>query len=513
MQTLATALTHHAVAGWTTLQAAAADRAGFLERQAAHFRRVVAEGASDARPWFCLSSRGDPMRLARLLDVLVRNGIDVQRMPAGVEVEAAPLTGGEPRPVTLPSGSIAVSTRQWSRQLVLALLDPHIAWDPQFLEEERERLEGGRKGEIYDVTSWNLPLLFGVEAWRAASLPHLPAGKDTAIDRGSTGPPAGEVVAWIIDGASSGATGLAAWLLDRGVPVGLVPFGFRQANRVFPPGAFVVIRARIDDGAWKQMQGGIPPFLDQSLAYWPVKSFRTDDGHDLGSGRVIPLTRRKILVAYGPGTDPYSAGAVRWLLEQAVPVEHVCVGLAELDRLLPEADVLVLPDGEYPDGPDRELLTSFLERGGTIVALKGAVAALASGPEGGLVGLANSGALEERTALRGPIVRAQFAGEPWIGLGMDADLAVQARAEVTWSPLEVADLRVLASFADDKETPLVLSGIIFPMQREALAGAPFIVQKGHGKGRVIAFTEDPLVRGTSPGLWEPFLNALLLPAY
>lgn len=61
---------------------------------------------------------------------------------------------------------------------------------------------------------------------------------------------------------------------------------------------------------------------------------------------------------------------------------------------------------------------------------------------------------------------------------------------------------------------LVLSGIVWEDARPQLASKAFLMHEPLGRGRVVAFAEDPNFRGYAEGTQLLFMNAVLLaPAF
>jgi hypothetical protein len=213
----------------------------------------------------------------------------------------------------------------------------------------------------------------------------------------------------------------------------------------------------------------------------------------------------------------YSFGAVRWLFERGLDrtgrfhVEHTSVPIdGNLGRALEDANVLVLPDGSgYKGKITKKMLDTFLERGGTVVALRGAISFLTEKEMGHLVLKKHP---EDKVrglgSVPGPILSAVLDSAHWLGHGLIDGLAVQCRASTWWMPLEKKDGTAVMSYA--KDVSKALSGILPEKKGKLLVGAPIVVEKVHGRGRVVAFTEDVVFRGASPGLWKLFLNACLL---
>lgn len=506
--TLREALERHAGAGFALLEAAARNREPILGNAAAHFRRVREEGAADELPVFLLTPRHDPDRLRLLRHVLDRNGIATRVLQREATIEARPAAGGAAESRTVAAGTVVVNLRQPARPLALALLDPAIRLPADLIRSEEERLAAGRGTELYDITAWNLPALFGVESLRTTALPpEAETGDAAPAPAAPAGDPAA-AAAWVATGRRLETAALLSRLLRAGVRVGVAPFTFSMQDRTFERGALVVLADRNREDAQRQA------ILREAAAgdlLRPAASSRTPEGHDLGSARIVSVVRPRIALAAGPGTDSSSFGAVRWLFEQVAGVDHVPALLGEdLDRVLEESDVLVLPDGGgYAGKLAKEQLAGFLGRGGCVVALRGAVEFLASEPIA-LLPLKKNEKAAGVGPPNGPIVSATLDAEHWLTQGLTGPLHLQARNRWSWLPVDRKDASTAAAYA--AREGLIFSGFLPAAQAELLADAPLIVEKVHGRGRVVAFVEDVAWRGTTPGAWKLLLNAALLGA-
>jgi hypothetical protein len=159
----------HFTASMATLETLANGRIEALQSFLEHRRRGVARGENGPVKEYVFPDRGDRTRLARLANLLLAQGIEVQRATGELRATAAPLTGGEASAQTFASGAYVVSLSQPASTLAYVLLQPHFDMDPEFLAEQKRR-EARRMGtEFYDLSAWALPLLFGVEAWTTSA--------------------------------------------------------------------------------------------------------------------------------------------------------------------------------------------------------------------------------------------------------------------------------------------------------------------------------------------------------
>ncbi|KPK79746.1 MAG: hypothetical protein AMS25_11540 [Gemmatimonas sp. SM23_52] len=165
----------HFTASLATLRTTAEHREELLRDYYEFFRSGMNEFAA-GRPWkrFVVVPGADPERAAQLVEILLRNNVEVRVATDAFRARTAHdyLTGHTTRR-EFPAGSYIIDLAQPQARLVDALLAPDAELDPEFLERQHEkRALNARRGakaakeryEFYDITAWSLPLSFGVDA-------------------------------------------------------------------------------------------------------------------------------------------------------------------------------------------------------------------------------------------------------------------------------------------------------------------------------------------------------------
>ena len=112
-----------------------------------------------------------------------------------------------------------------------------------------------------------------------------------------------------------------------------------------------------------------------------------EKGASLGSNTVIAITRPNVAIAWDRPAASYSAGQTRFVLERqfGYPVTPIRTQQLGTTADLYKLDVLILPDGgNYAQTLGEgglKRLKAWVESGGTLVGLEGALAYL-SDPQG-----------------------------------------------------------------------------------------------------------------------------------
>ncbi|HYE65450.1 MAG TPA: M14 family zinc carboxypeptidase [Pyrinomonadaceae bacterium] len=389
--TLRSAIAKHYVASMTTLETAARNRAARLSDYYEFRRSAIEEGRTEKIKRFVLLPGRDPGRAAELVEVLLRAGIEVSvaREPFRSRSARGYLGTGAATARDFPAGAYVIDLAQPQKRLAKALLEPETVPDEAFVREQLARFaRNERRGKsaakedygFYDITAWSLPLAFGVEAYWAEDAGDLRAG--VRLREGEAAKEAAQVsaarasIAYIIPYDRNGAASLAYRLQREGFKVAVATRTLNAGGRDWPRGTMVVRVSRN------------PESLHEALARLAREtgvevtavntSFNETGETGIGSANVISLRRPNIIVLADEPVSQTSYGAIWYLFDRAgvdfTPMTIANIKRAELDRY----NVIILPDGSPSQyfaafgkgGVDA--LRGWVERGGTLVCLKGA---------------------------------------------------------------------------------------------------------------------------------------------
>ncbi len=527
------AVQHHLVAAFFSCRTVADHRARFLEAWRAYRESAVDEARKGAVRAWVLEPGDAPLRASALASLLVRQGIEVRRVTAD---------GGG-----IAAGSYVVPMDQPLGRLAQTLLQPDFSMGKAF-EEEQERRDAKRLGEqIYDITAWSLPLLWEVPARTVAA---LPAGLATAPVT-AAGVPAGAVaaghgaVAFLLPWDSVAAVRATATLLRGGVKLYAAGKAFTIGGRHYHRGTVVIRRAGNGED--------LPTKLEQVARETGVTFYGTDtsyaeEGVDLGSSNVRYLKAPRVALLWDVPTSPTAAGAERYAMEFEFNYPVTVVRTSSLGRAdLSDFDVIVLPDGSrrssgYAQALGKrgaERLASWVDQGGVLVGI-GAGAAYLTDEKVGLL----STSLEERgedetgrgkaEGKQKPPARGSEQAQPdkemppnvpgaILRVDLDPDTVfaagfpsghvdVMVDSNRIFVPLEPGEGTNAGVYAAGKD--LLRAGFMLEASRRQVPGAAYLMVQPHGRGKVIAFAEDPAYRGFTDGSMVLLADAVFLgPAF
>ncbi len=527
------AVRHHYLSALATVEFAAQNREklvqGFYESRASGIR-LGSEGP--VRHYFLLIDK-TPDRATALATVLKNNGVEVRRLTKPLKAACTSARSGESQQRTIPAGSFHIAVAQPTGRLLRALLDRNVDMGKQFVERQLRRNAQRLPDEIYDVTSWSLPLAWDTECLavgenaEVASQPWDGAAGAGAIVGGKA------KVAYVVPGSDNAIRALASWL-RAGLRVHVADRAFRLEDAEFPPGTLILRTRENPEDLPARMEEAARTF--QLRIHAAQTGFVTEGAH-FGGPYVRWVRPPKVaLVVDQPAS--YVVGHTWYLFDQTLGYPVTRVAGRNLSQFhWSKYNVLVLPDGDY-SGPgglgekETARLKQWIGEGGTLILVKGA-AAWGTGKKVGLLASqvrkkpaskegptaakppaakpegepAGDDAAEPVDPVPGAFLRAGVFPEHWITFGTPEKLDVFFEGNVILSPPPLAKGRSLVTFV--RKDAVLSSGFCWPETLPLIAETPYIVYQPLGKGHVVGFTDDPNFRAMFPALKRLFINAVM----
>jgi hypothetical protein len=546
--TLRDRVSHHYIASLSTIDTSVKNREARLRDYYAFKQAAVQSGQQGPIKQFFLVPGRDPQRLAHVVEILTRQGIEVQRADAAFDAEDLTSYRGEKLVRKhLPAGTYVVDLAQPAGFLARVLL-------------ERETPSPKDSVFFYDVSGWSLPLAMDVEAY-AAGKPvrgDFKPEKEVAPVAGTLSGPQ-DAAAYVVGWEQSAAVTLLSHALQGDIRAYVSLKPFKVAGQQFTAGSIIFPRE------------SNPPDLRERLSklaeqdHCPVVALPTllsDQGIDLGSGRVRFLRKPRIAMLMDTPVSATEYGALWFLFEQRVDIPFTPIRTESLREVnLDDYNVLILPPdydeghgySRYIDKGGMEKLKQWVREGGVLIGLRGG--ALLATKQSGLASIGyhfikaedEQARIEQEKAgekpddkaapaapekpadvekqkqeldrklmrwadreqvqrtedVPGTIVRAMLDTTHPLGFGLEDEIPVMSD---TAPLLELTGKgENVAYFPKDN---IKLSGYLTPENEKKMAQTAYLVRERQGRGFVILFADTPVFRGFWDGSTRLLLNAV-----
>jgi len=360
--TLLDRATHHYTTSLSTIEVSSKNASKLVTEFQSYFNEAATKGIGEYKSFVLKYADKDEQRLQSLKNLLSKNKIDYRSGKAGSHRGYNYETGKEEN-FTITEKDIVVPGNQWNGNLVKVLFEPNtVVVD----------------SNTYDITAWALPYAYGVKAYAArASLPTAELlgdgfkSNNTAQNNANYG--------YVIPWSGTQSVKLVGALLQKGIKLRFSEQPFEMGGKQFERGAVIVLNTsnQYYGNLWKNV---IEMANTHKVTITPVSSGFVDKGYDFGSSKIRSLKVRKIALLTGEGVGSNAAGEIWHYFDQVINYPVTLINLADFSRIKwNDYDVIIMPDGNYrflTEKPQADAFKNWIQGGGHVVALEGAVAQL-----------------------------------------------------------------------------------------------------------------------------------------
>ncbi len=377
---------HHIVSTLANLETLRANRQEILSDFLADRQWAVSEKGPYSGT-FLLPPQKDGLRWKRLVELIKRQGIEVEFAQEPFEAEnVTDMLGNKLQSKKFPKGTLVAHSGQPHRRMLHALceFDPHL--EDSFLLKERKEIENRRKTLLYDVSSWNLPIAFGLESYWAKSISNVKLASEPSEpprDLSKLNKKSG--YGYLIDFRNSNIYPVLVRLFDGKCHPRVATKPFKIEGREYEAGT-VLLRGHENPGDLLEILQKVAS--DFTVRIHAVDSALAEDGPDLGGRKFELLAAPRVAIASQWPVRSTSFGSVWYLLDYQLRLQSSPINIQSTGNIdLRKYNVLVLPDGgdlgRVLNAKAVEKIKRWVEAGGTLIAV-GSSAAFATGKDRGL---------------------------------------------------------------------------------------------------------------------------------
>ncbi len=375
---------------------------------------------------------------------------------------------------------------------------------------------------FYDITSWTMPLAFGLPYMELTTAPVMGSKVESlTIPKKS-----------IIGGRSDYAY-LMAWdelyapaalneLLNAGLIIKVATNKFDMAvsggNRKFDYGT-ILIPVKMQSQGSETVAAMVSALTEKyKVKVYAVSSGNVNSGSDLGSSKFVVISKPSIAMIVGPGANQTDAGEVWHLLDQRMNIPATHLEQAVFNRVeLNKYNTLIMVGGNYTE-LNKDKLKAWVQSGGTLILTEEAVSWSA---QNGIseVKFKRTKAPVDSTQKLSYTEREQVDGAQQIQgaiFGADADLTHPLA--YGYNQETVSLFKANKVFMEKSKNPYATpfyydnkplqSGWVSKENIDAIKNSAAVIVNTVGNGRVINIADNPNFRAFWLGGSKLFMNAI-----
>ena len=307
---------------------------------------------------FVLKGTSNPAQLAKLLELMDKNGIQYGRADKRAGLKGFEYQSGKTVTFSTSETDIILNAYQPKSVLAQVFFEPHPTLNDSI---------------TYDITSWALPYAYGIEAYAlegkldAAGAYSKPAA--TSLPVGKT--PVAYLATW--QGTRDAA--FLAELLRTGIRVKYPEFAFEVEGKKYEAGSLIITKGGNEYVADFD-QKVIAAAAKHGVSLQTTQSGYMDKGKDFGSPTIRVIQAPKIALIGGTGTSSLSYGETWHFFEKDLNYPLSNLDLADLGRAdLSKYTVLIMPatfGGAVSESIQKKLM-DWVKTGGKLIAFDNAV--------------------------------------------------------------------------------------------------------------------------------------------
>lgn len=357
--TLVDRVQHHFTTALSTVETASAQAERLITEFRKFFQKAVSTGYGDYKTYVIKHQPRDAQRIAALLELLQKNGIEYGTATASSKGWS--YINGKEEDFSVTAGDVVIPAVQPRSAMVQVLFEP------------RSKLSDSA---TYDITAWSLPYAYGLTAF--ASRDRINTSMLTVVQPEVVPQ---EAYAYIIRWQGTRSAQAAGLLLQQGVLLRYSELPFSVNGKQFDRGDIIVLKTsnrKIETQLAQLVAGACK---DAGIHFETVHTGMVDAGADFGSDLINTIKFKRVVLLTGEGVNANAAGAIWHFFDQQLKYPLTLVLASDFSRVnWTETDVLILPDGNYrflSDKGQSDLLKDWVNKGGKLIALEGAVTGLA----------------------------------------------------------------------------------------------------------------------------------------
>ena len=486
----------------STLEGAKVLRKEFLQWQRDFYKEALGDAAADPVQAYVFGDKNDKAKTFHFLQMLQRQQIDVYGLNSTIKAEGNDFE---------KDGSYIVPANQSQYKVIKTIF---------------EKTSKFKDSLFYDITSWTMPLAFGLPYaelgaaqfninLQSEKISPVVFPKQTVIGNKSN---IGYIMQW--DGLYAPAALYELQNNDVFTKVAGNKFSINVngSSKNFNYGS-IIIPNQLQKISSDKILGLLNNVAGKyGVTIYSVQTGNVNTGSDLGSSKMLPITKPEIAMIVGSGINATDAGEIWHLLDQRmnIPASHLEVGMFNRTDVS-KYNSIVMVGGNYAD-LNKEKLKTWVQSGGTLILTEEAVTWAA---QNGIsdVKFKKAKSPTDSTASVTYVDKEQIDGAQQIaGAIFGADVDLTHPLAFWYNQKTISLFKANRVFIEKSKnaysnpfnygTKPLQSGWVSKQNEDAIKNSAAVSVNTVGSGRVINIADNPNFRAFWLGGTKLFMNAI-----
>jgi len=498
--TFAEAIRNQFTVSMSTINAAIDNKNELRNYQRSFYQSAKQLAGKDKIKGYAFGNLKDPVRLHYMLEVLNTHQIDIYHNQKNITIGGANFDANQ---------AFIVPINQDQYRLIKSLFEKNNTYEDSI---------------FYDISSWNFPMTFNINYKELENVNSLMGEKVNSVEI-----PQGKIngqssIGYVFNWSNYHSPKALYRLMDKNIRVKVatkpLQIEFNGEIKDFGYGSIFVPVTKQPvpaDELYAMLQ---EVAKNDGVDIYGLETGFRHSGIHFGSYSFRPIEKPGVLLLTGNGIRSYEAGEIWHLLDLRMDIPVTRVDIDRLNRIdLFHYNTLIIPSGNihFTDS-DSKKIEVWLENGGNIITIGNAVKEAGRKEwikpnirkrekQDTTLRLRYASASDQRRAnsINGVILEAHIDQSHPIAYGYNqSTLPVFKNSGFV---LEKSNNPYATSvFIADEE--ILLSGFLKDEAMKQLTNSAYVLRYPVGRGKIIAFADDPNFRGIWYGTNKLFLNAI-----
>lgn len=351
---------HHFTTSMSTIETSSNNASKLIQNFHQYFNDAVDGKVGFYKTYVIKNNPDDRERINAFLQLLDQNSI--QYGTSSGSAKGFHYQNKKEEGFTINNSDIVISATQAKSVMVKVLMEPQSVLEDSV---------------TYDITAWSLPYAYGLDVYATTQKMSVNTQKLKSSFTNNPGEDAyGYVIRW--QGVSTVKT--IAQLLKKGIKMRYTETPFEMNGQSYGSGSVIITKkgnSELGNNLWKTVSSIC------NMNQVPINAVSTgmvDKGVDFGGDLVHEIKAPRVYMLTGEGVSSLAAGEIWSFFDNEIDYKINLINASDFNRInLNDVDVLILPDGNYRflnDSSSATNLENWIEKGGRLIALEGAVAQL-----------------------------------------------------------------------------------------------------------------------------------------